>query len=253
MSYTKAGDAVAIQFTTSNPTTGALSNADSLPTGTLVRNGDNTAESVTVSNVATGVYKAAVTIPSGYAAADVVQLRIAATVGGVAGGGIVWGTVLRDVPAAVWSNATRTLTQGAASVAAAVSGASISVYRGTTWIIALTGLGDISAYDTIYFSVKMSTSRSDDQAELRVKNAASGLERIAGSAPTSAANGTITIDDAVAGDITITVQEEETVSVSPCSGLYYDIKGIDNDGNVDVISFGDRAFSVVGEITRKIA
>lgn len=87
----KPSDVVSIQFTTQNATTGAAANADSLPTGVLVKNGDDTAETVTVSNIATGVYKASVTIPSGYVAGDEVQLRIAATVAGVAGKAVVWG------------------------------------------------------------------------------------------------------------------------------------------------------------------
>lgn len=86
----KPSDTVSIQFTAQNATTGAAANADSLPTGVLVKNGDDTAETVTVTNIATGVYKASVTIPSGYVAGDEVQLRIAATVSSVAGKAVVW-------------------------------------------------------------------------------------------------------------------------------------------------------------------
>lgn len=88
--FVKPSDVVSVQFTTQNATTGAAANADSLPTGVLVKNGDDTAETVTVSNIATGVYKASVTIPSGYVAGDEVQLRIAATVSSVAGKAVVW-------------------------------------------------------------------------------------------------------------------------------------------------------------------
>lgn len=90
----KPGDSVAIQFTTQNPSTGALANADSTPTGVLVRNGTNTGESVAVANIATGIYSATVTIPAGYVAGDEVQIRIAATVNGVAGGGVIWQATL---------------------------------------------------------------------------------------------------------------------------------------------------------------
>lgn len=86
----KPSDTVSVQFTTQNPTTGAAANADSLPTGVLVRNGDDTAESVSVSNIATGVYKASVTLPADYAAGDEVQLRISATVAAVAGKAVIW-------------------------------------------------------------------------------------------------------------------------------------------------------------------
>lgn len=80
----QAGDAYTKSFTISN-STGAAANADSLPTGSILRNGAaDGAVTVTITNPATGQYKAAATIPGGYAVDDVVELLIAATVGGVA-------------------------------------------------------------------------------------------------------------------------------------------------------------------------
>lgn len=90
MSY-KPSDAVTVQFCTQRFDTGAATNADSLPTGTVTKNGtDDGTVTVTVTNLATGRYKAAFTVPSGYAAGDVVELTIAATVNSVAGKGLVW-------------------------------------------------------------------------------------------------------------------------------------------------------------------
>ncbi len=149
-----------------------------------------------------------------------------------------------------WSYGTRTLTQGAASVTAAVSGSSVTVYRGTTWIVALTGLGDISTYDTIYCSVKTNYADSEDDAILRVKDDASGLLRFNGAAPAAATNGVITIDDASAGDITITIKEAETVSAL-VANYVYDIKGIDDDGDVIMLSAGG-SWDVSGDITQAI-
>jgi hypothetical protein len=88
----KTGQSVTAMFTTSLASTGAASNADSTPTGTLYINGTANGASVTVTNVTTGRYKAAVTLPS-LSAGDVVDLHIAATVSGVAGGGVVWSAV----------------------------------------------------------------------------------------------------------------------------------------------------------------
>jgi hypothetical protein len=159
---------------------------------------------------------------------------------------------ISDIASAVWANVTRTLTQGAASVTAAVSGSTITVYRGTTWSISLTGLGDISTYDTIYFSVKENVTVLENDAILRVKDDASGLERFNKAAPVAAGNGTITIDDAGAGNITITIQEAET-KFSPLVSKYdYDVKGIDDDGNVDLISIGIDKFTISGEVTRAV-
>ncbi len=83
------GDSYAKTFTVSD-STGAAANADSTPAGSLYRNGvADGAVTVTVTNPATGVYKAAATIPGAYAADDVVELLIAATVDGVATKAIV--------------------------------------------------------------------------------------------------------------------------------------------------------------------
>lgn len=89
MSGHKTGETVTIDFTTASPTTGAAANADSLPTGSLVLNGTDNAATVTVTNKEVGVYKAAVTLPT-VTDGDELQLRIAATVGGVAGKGVIW-------------------------------------------------------------------------------------------------------------------------------------------------------------------
>jgi hypothetical protein len=80
----KAGEGYSKSFTVSS-STGAAVNADSTPTGSMLRNGaaDGTV-TVTITNPATGQYKAAATIPGGYAAGDVVELLIAATIGAVA-------------------------------------------------------------------------------------------------------------------------------------------------------------------------
>ena len=85
----KTGESVVVQFCVSDPETAGLVDADALPTGTLVINGVDDAATVTVTNLATGIYRASVTLPT-VANGDVLQVRIAATVGGVAGGGIVW-------------------------------------------------------------------------------------------------------------------------------------------------------------------
>lgn len=84
----RSAQSITVDFTVTG-STGALVNADSLPTGTLVVNGTDNGAVVTVTNKATGIYKAAVTLPT-LAVGDVVQIRIAATVSGVASGAVVW-------------------------------------------------------------------------------------------------------------------------------------------------------------------
>ena len=62
---------------------GALSDADSLPTGVLVANGTDTADTVTITDAGTGLYKVSAAL-SGRSVGDVCYVRISATVGGAA-------------------------------------------------------------------------------------------------------------------------------------------------------------------------
>lgn len=78
----KAGDSIGLQVVL-HASSGALSNADALPTATLVRNGVDDAAVVTVTNVSTGLYKATLTLPAGVSG-QFLQVRANATVGGVA-------------------------------------------------------------------------------------------------------------------------------------------------------------------------
>lgn len=154
----------------------------------------------------------------------------------------------------VWAYATRTLTQAAASVIDAVTGERVTVYRGTTWRISLTGLGDLSAYETIYFSVKSKYEDSDSQAILRVKNDdEEGLERVNGQEPGDASNGEVVIDDETAGDITIVVAAAETQNMPLESNIHYDVKGIDADGDTNLISDGQQKFTIRGDATRRVS
>lgn len=84
----KPGDSFGFQFTVQGAS-GALTDADTSPTGTMVRNGvddTGTGTTVTISHVSTGLYKATGTIPAGYVKGDDFQVRINATVAGVASG-----------------------------------------------------------------------------------------------------------------------------------------------------------------------
>ncbi len=87
----RPGDTVYAEFTTQTPSTGAATNADSLPVGTVNRNGaDDVAVSVTVTNLDTGRYSVRFAVPTSYNIGDVLAVSIAATLASVAGKGIVW-------------------------------------------------------------------------------------------------------------------------------------------------------------------
>src|SRR5207253_644046 len=81
-------------FNTQN-SAGAATNADALPTASLLRNGvADGAAPLTVVARSTGSYKVTGTIPAGYAASDTIEVEVSATVGGVAGKCIITKAVL---------------------------------------------------------------------------------------------------------------------------------------------------------------
>lgn len=70
-----------------------------------------------------------------------------------------------------------------------------------------------------------------------------------GPPPVSPANGQIVIDDAVLGNITVTVKVAETVS-APLGVYYYDVKGLAAGGVADIKTAA--VFVVTPDITRSI-
>lgn len=72
-----ANDLVSVDFTINDSSATAV-DADSLPTGTLVRDGVDTAVVVTVTNKATGVYNASFTVPADAVQGNVFQIRTSA-------------------------------------------------------------------------------------------------------------------------------------------------------------------------------
>jgi len=97
----KAGQAVAFAVTTTNPSTGAITAADALPTGALWQNGVVTAETVTVTDLTGGYYKVAFTIPSSYTVGDTLQVFITATVNSITGAVSIWSEGLGQSVSAV--------------------------------------------------------------------------------------------------------------------------------------------------------
>ena len=86
---------------------------------------------------------------------------------------------------------------------------SIEVYRCTTWRFSIRNLGNIAARTELWLGVKRDLDDADTAAMLLLEETA-GLIRIGGAAPTLAANGTLTVTDAVRGNIDIWVSEDET-------------------------------------------
>lgn len=153
------------------------------------------------------------------------------------------------IAADVWSYSTRRLTQSAAAVTATLAGDTITIKRGDTFSVSLTGLGDISASTKLWFSVKNHLRDADSVSIVQIDDA-TGLLYINGAASANAANGSITVDDAVAGNITIVLDEAETDDLVPVNGLVYDVQMLDSSGDVTTLTEGD--LDVEGDVTRVI-
>ena len=149
----------------------------------------------------------------------------------------------------VWTYATRTLTQAAASVTAAVSGSDLTIHRGDTFVAALTDIGDISDRTKLWFTVKSSTGDADSEALVQIEETA-GLLYINGAAAATAANGSISVSDENDGDLTITLDEAETYKLSPSGSLSYDIQILTSAGVVTTKTSGEA--TVTADVTRVI-
>ena len=128
--------------------------------------------------------------------------------------------------ASVWSNSSRTLTQSAASVIAAVTtttGSTITIDQSYDLDVTLTGLTISPTRSKLWFSVKENRGDAEADAWIRIEESV-GLERVYKGAPTSAGNGSLTAD-AVAGTARIRVKGVESAKiVSANRQLVYDLK-----------------------------
>lgn len=127
-------------------------------------------------------------------------------------------------PAGVWTYASRTLTQAAASVVSAVSGSTITIQRGDTLSASLSNIGSLVGYVSVDFTVKANLDDTDAEALLRIRLNAStlsdGLLIVNGATATSEADGSITITDEPTGDITIGLAASVTDDLEEGSYTY---------------------------------
>jgi len=152
-----------------------------------------------------------------------------------------------DAAEDVWTHTPRTLTQSATSIASAVAGGTVTIHRGDSLSASITGLGDISARTKLWFTVKRNPADVDTASIIQIEETA-GLVYLNGAAGV-ALSGDITVDDAVAGDITITMDETATDDLVPKTGYYYDIQMLTA---TDVTTLSAGPCNVTADITRAV-
>jgi hypothetical protein len=253
-------DTVVFTCNTHNPNSGAAQDADSNPIYRIYENETQTAIASGVMSklddaFTTGLYAESIQLleGNGYEKNKTYTIYIEATVAGVTGS-MSHAVQIVDVGQRVWSYSPRSITQSVASTVVPSAAGAISIIRGDTTSISLTGLGDLTAAEKLDFTVKRHNSDSDSNAVLRIHLTVpavpleDGLITLLGSAYDYPADGEIAIDDAIAGNITITIQARATADLPLVSNLYYDIQTIESSGSVRTHTIG--LFSIVGDITR---
>lgn len=141
-----------------------------------------------------------------------------------------------------------TLTTAGASLAVALDGTDMSIRRGDSLSVAITGLGSLVGRTKLWFTVKEGYPDADTASIIQIVEGVGGLIYLNGVAAGVPANGSITVDDAVAGDITIVLDEVETAKLKPDS-LGYDVQVL-NAGDVTTLTAGD--VTVIADLTRAV-
>jgi hypothetical protein len=135
----------------------------------------------------------------------------------------------------IWAYADRTLTQAAASVTTAVTGSNVTTYTHATWSVSLTGLGSIADRTNMLVGIKSAATDADTAAQVLI-DVSTGLLYVGGAVAGTAGDGSITVDDEDAGDITITLKPASSTLVTP-GNYVYDVKKV-TATTVDVMSIG---------------
>jgi len=148
---------------------------------------------------------------------------------------------------------TDALDNSAVNFVTSVVGSTITILRGDTLRASLLNLGSLAQYVSLDFTVKLHSYDTDDDALIRVRKNASGLTdglvRLNGSAHTTGTDGSITIDDAPTGDVTIALKANITDDLAP--GTYvYDIQLIEA---AEVTTLTSGTLLVTPDITRLVA
>jgi hypothetical protein len=96
------------------------------------------------------------------------------------------------------------------------------LYRGDTWTQTITGLGDLTGYDDIWFGIKDDKDDTDTQATVLI-SADNGLEIIDGATATVPGNGSIAVVGAPkAGTILVTLEAEEAAKLTASKKYHWD-------------------------------
>lgn len=102
-------------------------------------------------------------------------------------------------------------------------GDSLDLQRGDTWSISCQRMGDVSGRTKLWFTLKEVNDDADALAWVQIEETV-GLEYIGGAAAGTPANGSITVIDAVKGDLTVALAAVEAAKLENVGNLFYDLQ-----------------------------
>lgn len=106
-----------------------------------------------------------------------------------------------------------------------IDGTSLTLERGDTWSIVVTGLGSLVGRSKLWFTLKDQHSLTDQESLVQIEESG-GLLFLNGAAAGTAADGSLVVTDANAGNVTITVKPGATAILPPSTRLYWDIQSL---------------------------
>lgn len=119
----------------------------------------------------------------------------------------------------------RTLSQSMIAILSSlIEGSSITITRGDSVSVSITGLGNLEERTQLWFTVKARPSTDTDaQSKIQITQDG-GLLRLNGAAADDSAGGALTVDDEIDGDVTITLAASVSAQLGPAASWRWDIQ-----------------------------
>jgi len=124
----------------------------------------------------------------------------------------------------------------------------ISIRRGDTLDIDFSGLSNLITRTNVWFTVKGDKDDADSAADIQIDEV-TGLLYIAG-VPGTAANGSITVTGAAAGNLTVALAAAETAKLGIVGRFFYDVQVLYATGVVQTETRGHA--NIIGDVTRAV-
>lgn len=102
-------------------------------------------------------------------------------------------------------------------------GDDLDLQRGDTWSIVFQRLGSLVGRAKLWFTIKDAKNDADTLSWVQIEEAA-GLEYINAAVAGTPANGSITVTNAVVGDLTVALEAGESATLENINVLFYDVQ-----------------------------